>query len=100
MGLFTYGRTRKTKMEDGSVVKRDAEGEPIEIPFPPIVSAEEFAEVAAFKTERRRFSKRSEKSSYLLAKLFRCAECGLLLGGVHRTGGRRYYRCYGSKRSG
>ena len=100
MGRFLYGKSRKTKLEDGSVVKRDAEGEPIEIPFPPIVSAEEFEEVQKIKKENRRFSKRSEKSFYLLAKLFRCAECGQLIGGVHRAGGRRYYRCYGSKRAG
>ena len=100
MGRFLYGKSRKLKMEDGSVIKRDAEGKPIEIPFPPIVSAGEFEEVQKIKNERRRFSKRSEKSTYLLAKLFRCGECGQLVGGVHRTGGRRYYCCYGSKRSG
>ena len=99
-GSYLYGKTTARKLEDGSVVRRDAKGEPIEIPFPPIVSETDFAEVQAIKNERRRFSKRSEKSFYLLAKLFRCAECGQLIGGVHRDGGLRYYRCYGSKRQG
>ena len=99
-GSYLYGKTTTRKMEDGTIVTREADGEPIEIPFPHLVSAGEFAEVQAIKNERRRFSKRAEKSSYLLAKLFRCAECGQLMGGVHRTGRRRYYRCYGSKRAG
>ena len=100
MGQFKYGRTRKTKMENGTTVTRDAEGEPITIPFPPLISAEEFEAVQALKAERRRFSKRSETTFYLLAKMFRCDECAQLLGGVHLKGGRRYYRCYGSKRAG
>ena len=99
-GRFVYGKSRKARLEDGTVVKRSAEAEPITIPFPHLISAEEFAEVQALKAERRRFSKRSEKTFYLLSKLLRCDECGLLVGGFHRVGGIRYYRCYGSKRQG
>ena len=99
-GRFVYGRSKKTRLEDGTVVKREAEGEPITIAFPVLISEEDFAEVAALKAERRRFSKRSEKTFYLLSKLLRCDECGLLVGGFHRVGGIRYYRCYGSKRQG
>ena len=98
-GSYLYGKTTARKMEDGSVVKRSA-GEAVEIAFPRIVSEADFEKVQKIKNERRRFSKRSEKSFYLLTKLVRCAECGQLMGGVHRTGGRRYYRCYGSKRAG
>ena len=50
----------------------------IEIPFPPLVDEQTWDMAQAIKKERASLSKRNTKVFYLLQRLLRCAECGLL----------------------
>ena len=86
----------------------------IGIPFPPLVDEQTWDKVQAIKKQRASLSKRNTKIFYLLQRLLRCAECGLLFACRSKTRAavkrkdktysynykslQRHYHCYGMQR--
>ena len=84
------------------------------IPFPPLVDEQTWDMAQVVKKQRASLSKRNTKIFYLLQRLLRCAECGLLFACRSKTRAavkckdktysynykspQRHYHCYGMQR--
>ena len=84
------------------------------MPFPPLVDEQTWDRAQAIKKDRTSLSKRNTKVFYLLQRLLRCAECGLLFACRSKTRAtvkrkdktysynfktpQRHYHCYGMQR--
>ena len=79
-GTWWYGRARYVSIEDGIRVHEQPEEEWIGVPFPPIVDEETWERAHALRRRRYTKAKRNTKVFYLLQHLYRCNECGLLMG--------------------
>ena len=113
-GSWWYGKARWTATEGGDQVFKQPEDTWIEIPFPPLVDEQTWDRAQAIKKDRTSLSKRNTKIFYLLQRLLRCAECGLLFACRSKTRRtakykdktysynyntpQRHYHCYGMQR--
>ena len=96
MGVWSYGRTKRTTTETGAVFHAQPQDTWIEIAFPPIVDAETWKQAQGLKRSRLKRSPRNTKHDYMLQHMMRCGECGLLFGGrADNRYGLLYYRCAG-----
>ena len=77
-GSWWYGKARWIATEGRDRVIRQPEDTWIGVPFPPLVDEQTWDRAQAVKKDRTSLSKRNTKVFYLLQRLLRCAECGLL----------------------
>lgn len=115
-GEAVYGRKRYRMTESGQRVTDQDEEDWISVPFPPLVTEEDWDQAQEIKKSRVILSKRNTKTAHLLQGLLVCDECGFRFsvitqkGNTQRTanGTRkntyqvpiRYYKCGGMMRHG
>ena len=113
-GTWWYGKARWIATEGRDRVIRQPEDTWIGVPFPPLVDEQTWDRAQAIKKYRTSLSKRNTKVFYLLQRLVRCAECGLLFACRSKTRTtvkrkdktysynfktpQRHYHCYGMQR--
>ena len=113
-GTWWYGKARWIATEGRDRVIRQPEDTWIGVPFPPLVDEQTWDRAQAIKKDRTSLSKRNTKVFYLLQRLLRCAECGLLFACRSKTRAtvkrkdktysynfktpQRHYHCYGMQR--
>ena len=113
-GIWWYGKARWIATEGRDRVIRQPEDTWIGVPFPPLVDEQMWDRAQAIKKDRTSLSKRNTKVFYLLQRLLRCAECGLLFACRSKTRTtvkrkdktysynfktpQRHYHCYGMQR--
>ncbi len=113
-GTWWYGKARWVATEGGDQVFKQPEDTWIGIPFPPLVDEQTWDQAQVIKKQRTSLSKRNTKIFYLLQRLLRCAECGLLFACRSKTSAttkrngktysynftspQRHYHCYGMQR--
>jgi len=88
MGEFIAFRTPKRNPKGGARIPRDPK-EYVTVPCPPIISRELFDLVQERLRFNRRYCATSQKRSYLLKGLIRCAKCGRTYSGK-AVSGRKY----------
>ncbi len=96
-GTWRYGQRRVRTVEGGRMVTPTDRAEQILVSVPIIIDRQTWEMVQKLKMARRGGNGgKPRRWFYMLSRLVRCTECGMILSGTARDGGKlRYYRCGG-----